>query len=91
MVYIMVDIEASGQAPGVGEMTHFGAVIIKKDMDISFYGQLNSLDGTVNDHYRVNIIKPSREAIGDAKQVMQDFENWIKEFGSKSNLCKIRN
>lgn len=81
MVYIMVDIEASGQAPGVGEMTHFGAVIIKKDLDTSFYGQLNGLDGKVNEHYRVDIIKPSHESIGDAKQVMQNFANWIAEFG----------
>lgn len=80
MVYIMVDIEASGQAPGVGEMTHFGAVIIKEDLDISFYGQLNVLDGSVNEHYRVDIIKPSNESIGDAKQVMHDFANWIEKF-----------
>jgi hypothetical protein len=59
----MVDIEASGQAPGVGEMTHFGAVIVDKNLDKTFYGQLNGLDGTVNDHYRVDIIKPSHESI----------------------------
>jgi hypothetical protein len=51
-------------------MTHFGAVIVDKNLDKTFYGQLNGLDGTVNDHYRVDIIKPSHESIGDAKQVM---------------------
>lgn len=45
MVYIMVDIEASGQAPGVGEMTHFGAVVVDMVLDKTFYGQLDSLDG----------------------------------------------
>ncbi len=83
MVYIMVDIEASGQAPGVGEMTHFGAVVVDKVMDKSFYGQLNGLNGSPNEDYRVEVIKPSQEAIGEAKQVMQNFADWIKQVGGE--------
>jgi hypothetical protein len=86
MIYIMVDVEASGKAPGVGEMTHFGAVVVNKAMDKSFYGQLNGLDGSLNEHYRVEAIKPSEESIGDPKKVMQDFANWIKDMGGEQPM-----
>ncbi len=86
MVYIMVDIEASGQAPGVGEMTHFGAVVVDMVLDKTFYGQLDSLDGKRNKDYRVDIVQPQVEAIGKPEDVMHEFDLWLKKVSEKQPM-----
>ncbi|MDA0773026.1 MAG: hypothetical protein O3C63_08795 [Cyanobacteria bacterium] len=70
----MVDTEASGPAPGVGNMTHFGAVVVDRSLDQTFYGQLDDLDGSPNNERRVMIHQPQVESIGEPKEVMSDFK-----------------
>lgn len=81
MTYIMVDIESDGPIPGDYSMISFGAVIVDKDLDKTFYGQLKPISENwipealaVSGHTREETL-----AFEEAKTVMENFSNWLKE------------
>lgn len=82
MSYIVVDVEADGQAAGVHSMVCFGAVVVRDGLADSFYsGLLKPISPqweadalAVSGFSREDMEKGGREPI----EVMLNFENWVK-------------
>jgi len=76
----MVDIESDGPIPGDYSMIAFGAVVVDENLDKTFYGKLKP----IADRFDPEALKVSgftREetlAFDDPKQVMLEFEEWVK-------------
>lgn len=80
MAYIMVDVESDGPIPGDYSMVCFGAVIVDKDLNETFYGKLKP----ISDNYIPGALEVSgftREEtlhFNDPIEVMTAFAEWIK-------------
>jgi hypothetical protein len=81
MAYIMVDIESDGPIPGDYSMVSFGAVLVDKQLDKTFYGKLRPISEkfipealAVSGHSREETL-----TFGEPQQVMQDFEQWVAD------------
>lgn len=86
MSYIMVDVETDGPIPGDYSMISFGAVLVKDELDDTFYGKLKPIADdfipealAVSGHSREEVL-----TFDEPKQVMSDFADWIKV------VCKDR-
>jgi DNA polymerase III epsilon subunit-like protein len=81
MSYIMVDIESDGPIPGDYSMICFGAVLVDEQLDKTFYGKTKPVsDKFVPEALAISGF--SREetlTFDEPKEVMEKFENWIKE------------
>ncbi|WP_394845367.1 exonuclease [Pendulispora brunnea] len=81
MSYVMVDVEADGPIPGDYSMICFGAVIVEPGLSRTFYGRLRPIsDNWVAEALHVSGF--SREEtleFDDPKQVMTNFDLWLKE------------
>jgi DNA polymerase III epsilon subunit-like protein len=77
----MVDIESDGPIPGDYSMICFGAVLVDETLDKTFYGKTKPIsDKFVPEALAISGF--SREetlTFDDPKEVMEKFENWIKE------------
>ena len=88
MSYIMVDVETDGPIPGDYSMISFGAVLINDNLDKTFYGQLKPISA----NYQEDALKVSgfsrAETLSfqDPKEVMLQFESWIKENSSGRSI-----
>lgn len=75
----MVDVEADGPIPSDYSMISFGAVIVDKELNKTFYGQLKPIsDEWIPEALAVSGF--SREQtleFNDPKQVMCDFDLWL--------------
>ena len=81
MSFISVDVEADGPIPGKYSMVSFGAVIVKEDLEETFYGKVKPISElwipdalAVSGHTR-----EEHEGFDDPKEVMEAFAAWIKE------------
>lgn len=84
---IFVDVEADGKAPGVGQMTEFGAVNydlwkVNRDPDYcAFHGVLWYAAPDPENPACSRIIVTSDQLTDEARQgVMRSFEVWLKQF-----------
>jgi hypothetical protein len=81
MSYFVVDIESDGPIPGDFSMVCFGAVLVEEGLERSFYGKLKP----ISEKYIPEALAVSgfsREEtfnFDSPKQVMLDFEEWIKQ------------
>ncbi|MFC4480009.1 exonuclease [Flavobacterium chungangensis] len=81
MSYIVVDIESDGPIPGDYSMICFGAVLVNEKLDKTFYGKLKPISDKF-DPQALAISGFDRETtleFDDPKEVMLNFEEWIKE------------
>lgn len=81
MSYIVVDIESDGPIPGYYSMICFGAVLVNEKLDKTFYGKLKPISDKF-DPQALAISGFDRETtleFDDPKEVMLNFEEWIKE------------
>ncbi|WP_427872446.1 exonuclease [Flavobacterium sp. MMS24-S5] len=81
MSYIVVDIESDGPIPGDYSMICFGAVLVNDKLDKTFYGKLKPISDKF-DPQALAISGFDRETtleFDDPKEVMLNFEEWIKE------------
>lgn len=76
---IVVDIEADGEIPGRNSMVCFGAIVVDKDLDKTFYGQTKPIsDNWKPDALAVSgFTREQHETFDDPKQVMIAFKNWL--------------
>lgn len=80
MSYIVVDVEADGQAAGIYSMVSFGAVVVRKGLTDTFYsGILKPISDkwepealAISGHSREDMINGLHPS-----SVMTDFELWI--------------
>jgi len=81
MSVIVVDIEADGPIPADFSMISFGAVIVDKTLEKSFYGELKP----ISENWEPSALKISgftREqtlTFDEPQTVMQDFKKWIDQ------------
>ena len=91
MVYLSVDVEASGPFPGIFSLVSIGAVVVRPDGQgrwwvdegLSFYRELKPLEGAAELEAATNIHGLTREYLlahaGDPKQVMEEFSFFFKD------------
>jgi len=81
MTWIVVDVEADGPCPGLYSMISFGAVVVDRDLDKTFYGQVRPITdrwepkalevvGVTRDEHE----RPPHRNPAD---VMFEFEEWV--------------
>jgi DNA polymerase III epsilon subunit-like protein len=81
MSWIVVDVEADGQAPGIYSMVCFGAVIVEDGLTKTFYGKTKP----ITDKYEEEALaisgfsREEHEGFDDPKEVMEAFEKWVLE------------
>ncbi len=81
MSYIMMDIESDGPIPGDYSMISFGAVLVNKKLDQTFYRKLKPISNKFLPE-ALAISKFSREEtllFDDPGKAMNDLATWIKE------------
>lgn len=83
MSYFVVDVESDGPCPGLYSMISFGAVLVQEDLKNTktFYGELKPISDkwipqalAVSGFSREEVLK-----FDDPKEVMEDFNIWIKK------------
>ncbi len=83
MGYVMVDVEADGPIPGDFSMVSLGAVVVRRGLADTFYGQLRPVsERWVPDALAVSGF--SREdtlGFDDPAEVMTRFAAWLDEVG----------
>ena len=81
MTYVMVDVESDGPIPGDYSMICFGAVIVEKSLDRSFYGQLAPISDNFDEKALAISGFSRQDCLGfdDPKSVMTNFESWLKK------------
>ena len=81
MSYIMVDVESDGPIPGDFSMICFGAVVVEKGFEKTFYGRLKP----ITENYDTNALAISGFSraqtleFDNPTEVMNNFALWIKK------------
>jgi DNA polymerase III epsilon subunit-like protein len=85
MSYVMVDIEADGPIPGDYSMVCFGAIIVEPKLERSFYGRLRPIsERWVPEALQVSgFSRDETLAFDDPKEVMSEFDRWLKREAGK--------
>lgn len=91
--YIVVDVESDGELLGENSMVCFGAVLLDKEgrLDKTFYGKTKP----ISDKWKPEALAVSgftrkiHETFDEPKQVMLDFETWLKEVCGESKPVLI--
>ena len=80
MSYFMVDIEADGPCPGEFSMVCFGAIIVDKNLDRTFYGQVCPIsDKWIPEALAVSGFERQQTLeFNSPAMEMQRFANWIR-------------
>ncbi|MBK7057792.1 MAG: 3'-5' exoribonuclease [Leptospiraceae bacterium] len=86
MSYIMVDVEADGPIPGEYSMISFGAVLVDKTLDKTFYGKLKPIsEKFIPEALAVSNMSREQTLLhSEPASVMQEFAHWLK-LNSKGN------
>lgn len=81
MSYIMVDVEADGPIPGDYSMISFGAVLVDRKLNTTFYGRLKPIsENWIPEALKVSgFSRGETELFDDPAQVMNDFKAWLKD------------
>lgn len=81
MSIYMIDVETDGPIPGDYSMVSFGVVLVNKELDKTFYGQIKPISNNFIPE-ALNVSGFSREehlTFDDPIDVMKSFEEWIKK------------
>jgi hypothetical protein len=81
MSYIVIDIESDGPIPPKYSMVCFGAVIVEPSLSKVFYGKTKPIsDIWIPEALEISGFNREQHLNFDnPKEVMENFENWIKE------------
>lgn len=90
-LYIVVDIETDGPAPGINSMLSIGAIATSKDKELgSFYRKVNPVEGATQSAFTMKWWKTQPDAWNEvitdtqpAYQVMKSFHEWITSFAKQ--------
>lgn len=88
MANIVVDVEADGPVPGMYSMVSFGAVILDRDLETTFYGQCRPISEkwipeslAISGHTREETME-----FPHPSETMTAFAEWIEENGDQRNV-----
>lgn len=81
MSYIVVDVESDGALLGTNSMVCFGAVVLDKDLNKTFYGQTAPISESYNEDALAisGFSREEHEKFGNPKDTMIAFSKWLKE------------
>lgn len=81
MSYIVVDVESDGGLLGENSMVCFGAIIVDKKLDKTFYGQTKPISNVFNPEALAVSGFSREEHLGfdEPEKVMREFEKWIQQ------------
>lgn len=76
----MVDVEADGPIPGDYSMICFGAVLVDRKLDKTFYGRMKPIsEKWVPEALKISgFTREETLAFPDPIEIMQDFDAWLK-------------
>ena len=83
MAYVSVDVERDHDCIPIGSIVCFGAVIVDKNLDKTFYGKMAPISDVYNPgNLKVSGFTREQHLKFDApKDVMLRFSSWLEEFG----------
>jgi DNA polymerase III alpha subunit (gram-positive type) len=86
MSYIVVDVEADGPIPHEYSMVCFGAIVVDESLDKTFYGKTKPISQNyIKDALAVSgFSREEHMEFDDPKEVMENFEKWLKENSKNS-------
>lgn len=89
MSYIFVDVEADGPCPGekLFSMVCFGAIIVTEEgLGETFYGKTAPISNKFfPDSLAISgFTREQHERFPNPAVVMQEFDNWVREYGGKN-------
>lgn len=81
MSYICVDIESDGSIIGHNSMICFGAVLLDRKLETTFYGQTAPMSDLYNPEALAisGFTRSEHEKFEDREKVMRRFANWIRD------------
>jgi hypothetical protein len=81
MSLVVVDVESDGPIVGINSMICFGAVVVDKYLDKTFYGKTKPIQQGYNpDALAVSgFTREEHEQFDDPKEVMKQFEEWLSK------------
>ena len=80
MTVIVIDVESDGPIPGDYSMISFGAVVVDKTLDKTFYGKLKPIsEKWIPEALRVSgFSRDETMTFDDPKIVMNSFADWLR-------------
>jgi len=81
-VWIVVDVESDGPAPGIYSMVSFGAVVVAPGFQQTFYGKTRPLPDAKWQMAALAVsgfTRGEHEGFDDPKHVMMQFDRWLTE------------
>jgi len=80
MPWVSVDVESDGPIPGDYSMISFGAVIVEKGLERSFYGRLRPIsDRYLPDDLSISgFTRADTLQFADPKETMSQFKAWLE-------------
>lgn len=101
MIYIVVDVESDGPIIGYNSMVCFGAVVLDKKLDKTFYGQMKPIEliggSGIKGRFQPDALAVSgfsREEhmkFPEPKDTMEAFSKWIYSLGDRVTLLSDNN
>lgn len=78
---VSLDVEADGPCPGLYSMVCFGAVVVDKDLDKTFYGRVRPIsDKWIPEALAVSgFTREQHLQFHDPDEIMVAFANWLSE------------
>jgi DNA polymerase III alpha subunit (gram-positive type) len=84
--FVIVDVESDGQVPGINSMVCFGAVILDRDLNKTFYGQTAPISKIYEpDALAISgFTRKEHEKFEHPEKTMLEFKQWLKDNTSGS-------
>lgn len=84
--YIIVDVESDGPIIGIHSMVCFGAILLDKELETTFYGKVKPISTIYDDNSLAvsGFSRKEHESFDDPQKTMDQFRDWIFE-NCKSN------
>ncbi len=81
MSFIIVDVESDGPVPHLYSMVSFGAIILDRDLETTFYGETKPIsEKWIPEALAVSgISRETHLGFNDPKTVMEEFNLWIEK------------
>jgi DNA polymerase III epsilon subunit-like protein len=92
VIYVSVDVEADGPAPGLFSMLSVGAVVVEPSLDRAFYAELRPLDGARSNPDALKASGLTREQVAHfvpAAGTMARFDEWVRLVGSRERVLFV--
>lgn len=88
-LYISLDVESDGPAPGLYSMVSFGAVVVDDALDNAFFGQTRPISNNWQpDALAISgITREDHETYPDPSDTMCKFKKWLLELGTQRLIC----